>query len=208
MDDQPRLYTLNETSEITGLSADALRQRIKRHRLRGIRGNDGLVRIRLSTAEIEALASSRLTSRLDADVTSQLAIENSAIKALHGEANAHRELVQILRDQLERAGPTGAGVGRRGYRADGPGRSPRAVGRAAGPLGRRDDGRAPGPCRGRGCTPAGGGEEPGGRGRGSSGSGPTSGATGKGMAGPAAAAGRNSTRLTVNSPARVQAVRV
>ncbi len=42
MDDQPRLYTLNEASDITGLSVDALRQRIKRHKLRGIRGNDGL----------------------------------------------------------------------------------------------------------------------------------------------------------------------
>ncbi len=103
MDDQPRLYTLNEASEITGLSVDALRQRIKRHRLRGIRGNDGLVRIRLSTAEIEALASSRSTGRLDADMPSQLAIESSVIKALQGEANAHRELVQTLRDQLERA---------------------------------------------------------------------------------------------------------
>src|SRR5215217_8119182 len=103
MDDQPQLYTLNEASEVTGLTVDALRQRIKRGKLRGIRGNDGLVRIRLDPVEVEALASSRLPIRPDEQATSHLAGESSAIRGLQGEAAAHRELVQTLRDQLERA---------------------------------------------------------------------------------------------------------
>jgi hypothetical protein len=103
MDDQPRLYTLNEASETTGLSVDALRQRIKRGKLRSVRGNDGLVRIRLSPVEVEALVSSRLPSHANETATSHLVGESSTIRALQGEAAAHRELVQTLRDQLERA---------------------------------------------------------------------------------------------------------
>ena len=52
---ETRLATLTEAAEITGLSVDALRQRIKRRKLAAHRGNDGRVRVRLEPADIEAL---------------------------------------------------------------------------------------------------------------------------------------------------------
>jgi hypothetical protein len=71
------LYSLNEAAELTGLSVDALRQRIKRRKIHAVRGNDGLVRVRLDEAEIEALRTGRPPSR----PPSQLAEQSSAISA-------------------------------------------------------------------------------------------------------------------------------
>ena len=56
MPDQPieaRLYSLNEAAELTGLTVDALRHRIQRRKLHAIRGNDGLVRVRLDAMEVD-----------------------------------------------------------------------------------------------------------------------------------------------------------
>src|SRR3954470_4855269 len=65
MDDTQRpainqLYTLTEASRLTGRSVDALRQRAKRGKLEMVKGNDGLVRVRLTSADMASL-------RLDSD---------------------------------------------------------------------------------------------------------------------------------------------
>lgn len=54
MAEPTQLYTLAEAAQLTGLSVEALRLRIKRGRLEGIRGNDGL-RVRLTTADLEEM---------------------------------------------------------------------------------------------------------------------------------------------------------
>lgn len=89
---ESRLLTLNEAAEATGLSVDALRKRIKRGRIRSHRGNDGLVRVRLDDAEIEALKADLSTSR----PASQLAEESPAISAL-------QDHIATLREQLAAA---------------------------------------------------------------------------------------------------------
>jgi predicted HTH domain antitoxin len=48
---ETRLATLTEAAEITDLSVDALRQRIKRRKLAAHRGNDGRVRVRRCQVE-------------------------------------------------------------------------------------------------------------------------------------------------------------
>ena len=50
-----KLYLLTEAAELTGATVEALRQRIKRRKLQGVRGNDGRLRVRLSAAEIATL---------------------------------------------------------------------------------------------------------------------------------------------------------
>ncbi len=50
-----KLYLLTEAAELTGATVEALRQRIKRRKLQGVRGNDGRLRVRLSPSEIAAL---------------------------------------------------------------------------------------------------------------------------------------------------------
>ena len=53
MSDQQNLYTLAEAAELTGLSTEALRLRIKRGKLEAERGNDGQPRVRLTSADLE-----------------------------------------------------------------------------------------------------------------------------------------------------------
>jgi hypothetical protein len=56
MSDQPTsLFLLTEAAERTGLTVDALRKRIRRGKLEVVKGNDGLVRVRLTSADLEAL---------------------------------------------------------------------------------------------------------------------------------------------------------
>ncbi|MBV8397117.1 MAG: hypothetical protein JOZ17_00020 [Acetobacteraceae bacterium] len=83
------LYSLNEAAELTGLSVDALRQRIKRRKIHAVRGNDGLVRVRLDEADTEALRTGRPPSR----PPSQLAEQSSPIIAL-------QDHITTLREQL------------------------------------------------------------------------------------------------------------
>lgn len=45
-------YTLTEAARLTGLSVDALRQRAKRGKLETVKGNDGLIRVRLTAADL------------------------------------------------------------------------------------------------------------------------------------------------------------
>ncbi len=61
-----KLYLLTEAAQLTGATVEALRQRIKRRKLQGVRGNDGRLRVRLTSSEITALTS---TGRSAADQT-------------------------------------------------------------------------------------------------------------------------------------------
>jgi len=58
MDDQAgnigQLYTLAEAASLTGMSVDVLRHRVKRRKLQSVRGNDGMTRVRLDNASIQA----------------------------------------------------------------------------------------------------------------------------------------------------------
>jgi septal ring factor EnvC (AmiA/AmiB activator) len=96
MDEDPRLYTLNEAADVTGLSVDALRQRIRRGKIRAFHSNDdGMVRLRLTKVEIATLAK-HPHSRLDRRLPSLLPQEESSLKVLEAAITA-------LREQSERA---------------------------------------------------------------------------------------------------------
>ena len=56
-----KLYLLTEAAELTGATVEALRQRIKRRKLQGVRGNDGRLRVRLTAAEIASLTATGQT---------------------------------------------------------------------------------------------------------------------------------------------------
>src|SRR3954464_3523569 len=84
--DQP--YTLTEAAKLTGLSVEALRQRIKRRTLVATKGNDGLMRVRLSPTDLSRLAETghnheRPTGREDG--------QDYKIKVLEAEATGLRE---------------------------------------------------------------------------------------------------------------------
>src|SRR6476469_9238043 len=86
MSDPSNLYLLTEAALRTGLSVDALRKRIRRGSLETVKGNDGLVRVRLTTAEVDSL---RLA---EGQPTPSLADENGqTIKALEAAAAALHE---------------------------------------------------------------------------------------------------------------------
>ena len=55
MNDQTNLFLLTEAARRTGLSVDALRKRVKRGALQTVKGNDGLVRVRLTAADMDSL---------------------------------------------------------------------------------------------------------------------------------------------------------
>ena len=85
----PTLFLLAEAAERTGLSVDALRKRIKRGALEMVKGNDGLVRVRLTAADMDAV---RLAG---VQPTPSQPESSTAIKVLE-------EAVGLLRDQLGR----------------------------------------------------------------------------------------------------------
>jgi chromosome segregation ATPase len=110
MSDQSHLLLLTEAAERTGLTVEALRQRIKRKKIRAILGNDRLLRVRLTDAELEALKTGRPTGQPAGQPTGQPVENESTISALHGEIATLRDRVaraegeaRTYREQLERA---------------------------------------------------------------------------------------------------------
>jgi chromosome segregation ATPase len=96
-----QLYLLTEAAELTGVTVDTIRQRIKRRKLYAVKGNDGRVRVKLSEADIAALKASQPTSQLVNLPTSRLAEDSSTIKAF--EAQVQRLLEDLNRERAERA---------------------------------------------------------------------------------------------------------
>jgi hypothetical protein len=97
MVDQQTLYTLAEASALTGLSVEALRLRIKRGKLEGVRGNDGHPRVRLTSADLEAIqqAGQRNSTLAQPEPT----LDNVGTIELNVLATA----VETLRERAERA---------------------------------------------------------------------------------------------------------
>jgi hypothetical protein len=101
MTDQPNLFLLTEAAEHTGLSVDALRKRIKRGKLEVVKGNDGLVRVRLTSADLDAL---RLgDGRTGQPETSQATEVGQAINALEDAVTALRERAEKAEQRADRA---------------------------------------------------------------------------------------------------------
>jgi hypothetical protein len=96
---EPRLLTLSEAADQTGLTVDALRKRIKRGRLRSFRGNDGLVRVRLSDADMEELKADRPSSR----PAGQLDEESAVVRALAAHNDTLREQLMKAEQRADRA---------------------------------------------------------------------------------------------------------
>jgi hypothetical protein len=111
MADQQNLYTLAEAAELTGLSAEALRLRVKRGKLEGVRGNEGL-RVRVTSADLEAIAHQRANQQdptlvpvgqtLANDKANELQVLETAVGTLRERAEraeARAEAAQALADR-------------------------------------------------------------------------------------------------------------
>ena len=87
MNDQPgnigQLYTLAEAASLTGMSVDALRHRVKRRKLQSVRGNDGMTRVRLDDAAIQASQA-----------------EDNAASALHSRLPGHGQTLDALASRV------------------------------------------------------------------------------------------------------------
>jgi len=90
VDETPRSYLLTEAAQLTGLSAEALRKRIRRGSLRGHRSNeDGLWRVWLTSTDVEATKAAAASGRTED-------------KPLEGEVAALREALAREREGAER----------------------------------------------------------------------------------------------------------
>jgi hypothetical protein len=182
MNDQS-LYLLTEAAERTGLTVEAIRQRIKRGKLEAMKGNDGMLRVRLTTADLEAIDRS-LTGHAVPTAPGQPVNDDRLLKALQeaaearGEATALRERAEIAEARAERAEAAAATIPElreRAGRAEGEGAACASRSRPAkrGCGGRRRPGSPPRPSwrtgrpadrwrglGGRSCT-GGAGREPG-----------------------------------------------
>jgi multidrug resistance efflux pump len=103
------LYLLTEAAERTGLTVEAIRQRIKRGRLEAVKGNDGLLRVRLTSADLESFANRSTTGHPAPTATGQasdddrLANALQAAAAAQGEAVALREAMGRERERADKA---------------------------------------------------------------------------------------------------------
>ena len=100
MNDQS-LYLLTEAAERTGLTVEAIRQRVKRGKLEAVKGNDGLLRVRLTTADLAGIDRSS-TGRVQPVMTGQATHDDQLNKALQDAAEARGEAA-ALRHRAERA---------------------------------------------------------------------------------------------------------
>ncbi len=96
MGDQQNLYTLAEASQLTGLSTEALRLRIKRGKLAAEKGNDGHPRVRLTSADLEDFR--RQFDQHQPTLTRQYGNKANALKVLGSGVDALREQLERERD--------------------------------------------------------------------------------------------------------------
>src|SRR3954447_5255536 len=117
MSDQQNLYTLAEASQLTGLSTEALRLRIKREKLAAEKGNDGHPRVRLTSADLEGLR--RQVGQQKSTLSRQAPTESNNIRLLEGVVGTMREQWDRERAALEaEATALREAVGRERQRAD------------------------------------------------------------------------------------------
>jgi cell division protein FtsB len=101
-----KLFLLTEAAEVTGVTVEALRQRIKRRKLHAVKGNDGLLRVRLTQADIEAIVTGRPTGQPveDSGVIKALEAHVQTLREqLDRQRTDHAAEVKLLRDDIERA---------------------------------------------------------------------------------------------------------
>ena len=98
-----RLLTLAEAAALTGLSVEALRQRAKRRRLRTVKGNDGLVRVRLSLKEIDRLKTGQPVGQPSGD----LSVESSRTNEVSSDVTLAGVLGAQVADLLRRLDQAG-----------------------------------------------------------------------------------------------------
>jgi len=108
-------YTLAEASRLTGLSVEALRQRMRRGKIERVRGgNDGLTRVRLSAADLLDIQQSahpheRSTVQLsneeasDRSVQAELAVVQEALTREQGRADAAEKRAEAERQRADAA---------------------------------------------------------------------------------------------------------
>ena len=101
MSDQS-LYLLTEAAERTGLTVEAIRQRIKRGKLEAIKGNDGMLRVRLTTTDLEAVKDRSTTGHAFVALTGQPVDYDLFSKALRDAAETRGEAA-ALRERAETA---------------------------------------------------------------------------------------------------------
>ena len=104
-DQSNQLYTLTEAARLTGLTVDALRQRAKRGRLESVKGNDGLLRVRLLlTNQTDRLASQQAApdqSTIDQRLINPDVVDLAVL--LEREAGELRVALARERDRADRA---------------------------------------------------------------------------------------------------------
>ncbi len=98
--------------ERTSLTVEAIRQRIKRGKLDAVKGNDGLLRVRLTTADLEGIRDRPTTSHPSPTATGQPVNDDRLIKALQDAAEARGEAV-ALRERAEMAEARAAALAER-----------------------------------------------------------------------------------------------
>lgn len=112
MPDEPtavnsRLYDLPEAARLTGLTVDALRKRASRGKLEQVKGNDGTVRVRLTTANLEAVRQEPTSQRRSEDDLTgqivQIVQPFSEVTGLREALAAEREALSRERQRADRA---------------------------------------------------------------------------------------------------------
>ena len=103
------LFLLTEAAERTGLTVEAIRQRIKRGSLQAVKGNDRVLRVRLTTADLESISNRSPTGHSQSMPTGQASpptshrpVDDQLFKALEAAAEARGE-ANALRERLELA---------------------------------------------------------------------------------------------------------
>lgn len=97
------LYLLTEAAERTGLTVEAIRQRIKRGSLQAVKGNDRVLRVRLTDADLAGIGNRSPTGHVPPTLTGQPAHDDRLFKALQDAAEARGEAT-FLREQVTVSG--------------------------------------------------------------------------------------------------------
>ncbi|MGK7871562.1 hypothetical protein [Falsiroseomonas sp. E2-1-a20] len=98
MTDQPKRYTLAEVAQFTGLSIAAIRLRIRRGKLTGERGPDGL-RVILTSAEVAGITAEQERQRIPAPAADR----TDTAKALKDAVDVLRHQLACERERADRA---------------------------------------------------------------------------------------------------------
>ena len=100
MSDERQALTLNEAARVTGLSAEALRARLRRGTLQGFRGNDGRLRVYIEPAD-RAAGHPATAERPGGRPAARPVERPGELTELHTRAAVAEALAAELRQRLE-----------------------------------------------------------------------------------------------------------